>query len=145
MTPFQRQVRARVIQELRDRSHAPSVAELEAGLDATAAEVRQALHALVDAHRLALLPDSDTIWMAHPFSALPTVHAVRIGNRRWYANCAWDGLAILALLGDGTFATRCPASDEPMEYEVYGHQVRGTGLVHFLVPARSFWDDIGFT
>jgi hypothetical protein len=57
----------------------------------------------------------------------------------------WDGLAILGLLGDGTLETQSPASGTTLRYEVSAGRVTGEGCVDFLVPARSFWDDIGFT
>ena len=104
-----------------------------------------ALHALADAHRLALIPGTDSVWMAHPFSAVESDFIVRIGDRRWYANCVWDGLSILALLGNGALDTHSPGTGAAIRFEVVDGQALGAGLVHFLVPARSFWDDIGFT
>jgi hypothetical protein len=145
VTTFERLVRARVIQTLRDTSVAPSVADLALVLGVNAAQVRQALLALAKEHRLALHPGTDRVWMAHPFSAVRTDFLVRIGDREWYANCAWDGLSILALLGDGTLETHSPATGDPLTYVVREGHVAGEGIVHSLVPPRSFWDDVGFT
>lgn len=145
MNPFERIVRASVIQTLRDFSRAPSPEEIASSLGATGSAVSSALRALADEHRLALVPGTDSVWMAHPFSAVETDFVVRIGDRRWFANCVWDGLSILALLGDGTLDTHSPATGEAIRFAVADGQVIGEGLVHFLVPARAFWDDIGFT
>lgn len=145
MTRFERVVRASVIQWMRDRGQPPSVSDTSADVDATDADVRVALQALAREHRLALVPGTDAIWMAHPFSGVRTDVLVRIGARQWFANCAWDGLAILALLGDGTVETHSPATGEPIVLSVSAGAVSGDALVHFLVPARRFWDDIGFT
>jgi hypothetical protein len=142
---LERQVRASVIQTLRHTSVAPSIVDLASMLGVEATQVRQALRALADTHRLALRPGTDLVWMAHPFSAVATDFLVRIGDREWYANCAWDGLSILALLGDGMLATHSPATGEALTYVVRDGRVAGEGIVHFLVPPRSFWDDIGFT
>ena len=57
----------------------------------------------------------------------------------------WDGLALLALLGHRVLATHSPATGEPLDFEARGGRVRGEGIVHFLVAARRFWDDIGHT
>jgi hypothetical protein len=38
-----------------------------------------------------------------------------------------------------------PGTGKVIRFEVADRQVIGEGLVHFLVPARAFWDDIGFT
>jgi hypothetical protein len=145
MNNFERLVRAAVIGTLRDTASAPSLAAIAAALDAPESAVSAALHALAAAHRLVLIPGTDSVWMAHPFSGVPTDFVVTINGRRWFANCVWDGLAILALLGDGALATHSPATGDPIVFEVSPGKVRGDALVHFLVPARRFWEDIGFT
>ncbi|TLM99063.1 MAG: hypothetical protein FDZ75_00965 [Actinobacteria bacterium] len=105
----------------------------------------EALHVLADEHRLVLMPDTDRVMMAHPFSPIATDFLVTIGDRTWYANCVWDGLSILALLGDGMLETHSPATREPITLTVCDGVVDGDAIVHFLVPARHFWDDIVFT
>ena len=105
----------------------------------TVADVETALASLAEDHRLALADDGSVL-MAHPFSAVPTGYTAEVGDRSWYANCAWDALAILALLGDGV--TR---KDGSVLWTVEAGQVSPPGLVHFVVPAREFWTDIGFT
>jgi len=82
--------------------------------------------------------------MAHPFSGIKTDFVVAIGERQWFANCAWDGLSILALFGDGSLDTHSPATGDSMRFEVYNRTVNGAGVIHFLVPPRRFWDDIGY-
>jgi hypothetical protein len=142
---FERRVRALVIHSLRDTSRVPPTAAIAASLGESEAAVTAALRVLAAEHRLALVPGTDSVWMAHPFSAVPTDFLVTVGNRRWFANCEWDGLAILALLGDGTLDTHSPATGEPIRLGASAGTVLGEALVHFLVPARRFWDDIGFT
>jgi len=142
---FERRVRAAVYASLRDEAAAPTVARLAADLGAACEEVVAALRVLADLHCLVLVPGTESIWMAHPFSGLETDFRVTVGTRRWFANCVWDGLALLALLGDGSLATHSPATGEPLGFEAHGGRVRGDGVVHFLVPARRFWDDIGHT
>jgi hypothetical protein len=121
------------------------VETLAATLGASQKDVSAALQALAREHALVLMPGSDAIWMAHPFSGVETDFLVTIGGRRWFANCAWDGLSILALLGDGELETHSPASGELLRFGVSAGTVRGAGVIHILVPARKFWDDIGFT
>lgn len=145
MNAFERRVRAAVIHSLRDTSRVPPTAEIAASLGESESAVTSALRALAAAHRLALAPGAGSVWMAHPFSAVPTDFLVTIGSRQWFANCAWDGLSILALLGDGTLDTHSPATGEPIRLSVSAGKVLGGALVHFLMPARRFWDDIGFT
>jgi hypothetical protein len=142
---FERIVRGEVYRSFRDESAAPSVAELSRRVGAPEDHIVAALRALADEHCLVLLPGTDTIWMAHPFSGIETDFVVTVGERKWFANCAWDGLSILALFGDGTLDTHSPGSGDPLRFLVRNRVVSGEGIVHFLVPAARFWDDIGYT
>ena len=129
----------------RVKSRAPTPEVLAAVTGSRRAAVISALRTLADEHCLVLLPDGESIWMAHPFSGVETDFRVTLGDHRWFANCVWDGLSILALFGDGSLNTHSPATGDPLRFDVARGAVRGEGLVHFLVPARRFWDDIGYT
>ena len=145
MKTIERRVRAHVIQTLHRTAVAPSVAETATTLDIPQSDVVEALHSLADQHRLVLLPGTDAVWMAHPFSAIATDFVVYAAGQRWYANCVWDGLSILGIVGDGRLETHSPHTGAPVRFDVLDGQVTGDAIVHFLVPARRFWDDIGFT
>lgn len=140
MTPLDREVRAAIYGLLADGSTDVGVGLVAErggwGVD----EVALSFSNLSREHRVVLTPASDRIRMAHPFSGVPTPYTAEIGGRSWFANCAWDALAILALLGDGV--TR---GEDGLVWTVDGGVVTPDGLVHLLVPARLFWDDIGFT
>jgi len=142
---FERQVRAIVIQALRDTGAAPTAASIGHALGVEESRVTAALRSLADEHRLVLVPGADRVMMAHPFSGIASDFRVTISGRPWFANCVWDGLSILALLGDGTLETHSPATGEPITLTARGGVVHGDAVVHFLVPARHFWDDIVFT
>lgn len=101
------------------------------------------LESLETQHRIALLPDTHRVLMAHPFSGLDTGYRAHIDERSWLANCAWDALAIVALLGEGT--GRATGRDGIIHWHIEGGRVSPNGLVHLLVPAKRFWNDIGFT
>jgi hypothetical protein len=127
---------------------APTAAETASELGLTQEEAADAYRRLHDAHALVLEPGSTAIRMLNPFSAVATPHRVDAAGRTWFANCAWDSLGIPAALhADGIVRSECPDCAEPLELEVRGGRlVRGAGLlVHFVVPARSWWDDIAFT
>ena len=127
---------------------ASSVGEAAEALDLPAAEVSDAYWRLHDAHALVLQPDRNEIRMLNPFSAVETTYRVEAGGRSWFGNCAWDSLGIPgALHGDGRIEAACPDCGETLELEVRdGELVRGRELlVHFVVPARRWWDDIVFT
>jgi hypothetical protein len=132
---------------VRDR-RAPTPPETAAALGIDVDEARAAYRRLHDAHALVLFPGSTEIRMLNPFSTEETPHRVEAGGRSWFANCAWDALGIPAALhADGRVRSECADCGEIVELYVQdGELVRGRELlVHFVVPARSWWDDIGFT
>ncbi|NNE11075.1 MAG: hypothetical protein HKN41_02395, partial [Ilumatobacter sp.] len=107
-------------------------------------ELDRRLRALHD-HHLVVLDANGTVRMALPFSAVPTDHVVRSGDRSWFANCAWDALAIPAALGINA-DIEAPRLDDgaPVDLRVVDGELAGEldGQVHFAVPARHWWDDI---
>jgi hypothetical protein len=141
----ERTVRAHVIDRLRDTGAAPGVADVSAALAIPQAAVSAGLRSLAGRHLLVLRPGSDAIWMVHPFSGIETDFVVHAMGRTWYANCVWDGLAILGLVGRGRLETHSPQTGEAIRFDVEDDRVAGHAIVHFLVPAKRFWDDIGFT
>lgn len=126
----------------------PTVSETARALAREDDDVADAYRRLHDSHALVLHPDTLDVWMAHPFCFAPTPHRVRAGGREWTATCAWDALGIPAALhGDGRIESACACCDDPLALEVRdGELAAGADLlVHFVVPARRWWDDIGFT
>ncbi len=83
--------------------------------------------------------------MAHPFSGIETGYRTQIEDRTWDANCGWDAFAILAMLGDGTVVSPSPLDGTRSRWTVEGGRVEQKGIVHFVVRASEFWDDIEFT
>jgi hypothetical protein len=104
------------------------------------------LRRLHDAHAL-VLDAAGEIRMANPFSAVPTPYRVEAGDRRWYANCAWDAFGIPAALRvEGHVSSTCPDCGAALELDVgAGRPVPEELVFHVVVPAARWWDDIVFT
>jgi len=141
------EIRLWIYRHFVDTGRAPSPVEIAARFQLTPGTVEERLRGLQDEDALVLLPGSSYIWMAEPFSAVPTSFLVRSGPRQWWGNCIWDALAILALVDtDGSVSTACPHSGQPLLVSVTnGSLANAQGIVHFAVPAREWWRDIGFT
>ena len=139
-------VRVAVYRLFIDLGRAPVAAEVARSIIRSPVAVEEAFRRLHEAHLLVLAQGSDYIWMANPFSALPTAYSVNSGDRRFWGNCIWDALGILAVLGsDGSVAALCPDCGEELHLEVReGNLVPTDHVVNFTVPARHWWDDIGF-
>jgi len=126
----------------------PTTADTALAFGDEEAEIADSYRRLHDAHALVLIPGSTEIWMANPFCFAPTPHRVTAGGRTWTGTCAWDALGIPgALHGDGDIATECACCGESLRLAVHdGDLTDGAEvLCHILVPARRWWEDIGFT
>ena len=125
----------------------PMPAELALALSQPSDEIEASLHRLADAHVLVLAPGTPYIWMANPFSALPSPYRVRARDRDWWGICVWDAFGIVVLLGgDGTVSSLCPDCGQELQVSVRGGEVEDKEYaVHYGVPAADWWDDIGFT
>lgn len=146
ITEFDNEVRLAVYRFFVDEERAPVTAEIAKIISSTPGEVEDAYRRLHDAHVLVLAPGTPYIWMANPFSALPTPHMVRCKDKTYWGNCIWDALGIVAMLGsDGSVTSRCPDCGEELRLEIRdGRPSDSAYVVHFAVPAVRWWDDIGF-
>ena len=97
------------------------------------------------AKRTIVLQEDGEILMANPFSAVPTGFETVADGKRWWGNCIWDSLGILAAIGrDGSVHASCGCCGAAMEVRVAQGECLGVGVAHFGVPARHWWDDIVF-
>ena len=143
---FDVQLRAHVYDATFRDGTPPRIDAAASALGVSVGEVRESLRRLAAARALVLQAD-DEILMANPFSAVPTPFTVVAGGRSYYGNCIWDALGIPALLGaDATVTAGCGDCGEDLTLVVAnGGLVQSEGVVHFAVPARRWWDNIGFT
>jgi len=147
LTDFDWAVRAEIYRTFADRGSAPSIPDLAVAVRGTTEQVRTALRGLLEAHEVAPDDTRDSVWMAHPFSGVPTDYPVQTRRMTCYANCAWDALGVPAILcTDGWTRTHCAESGDAMEFGIRGGRVEGDdGVIYFVTPLRDAWVDIGFT
>ena len=140
-------VRLSVYQHFVRRGLAPAVGDISDELGASPAAIAASLERLAAAHVLVLDPATRGLWMAMPFSAVPTAFRVRTSAGEWWANCAWDALGISAMLQAPAeiISTGTDCGDPPPIHTTGRALSTGSGVVHFAVPAAAWWDDIGFT
>jgi len=125
----------------------PSIETIAGTLAASDQVVRAGLQRLADIHAF-VLSDNGEIEMAHPFSAVPTAYTVVSDRVSYFANCAWDTVAIPALLEiNARVAAQCHCScSDPIALEFdNGNLTPVDAVVHFAVPPKRFYDDVRFT
>ena len=143
---FDRDVRLRLYALFVETGAAPAVADVARSLGASSANVAAAYERLATAHVIVLRPGTTDILMAAPFSAVPTRFQVESRGQRYWANCIWDALGVPVVLeADARITARCGDCDAPVTLRTAGTSLDGSGVVHFAVPARRWWDDIAYT
>lgn len=146
MEPVDWRLRAELYQQFIEGAGSPSHASLGAAMEMEEEEIRRRLSVLAAHHLITQQGDDGFVWMVHPFSAVPTAFPVETLLGLFWANCAWDVLGIPSLLGvDSTTRTRCAESGQDLELGVLSGEAWGEGCIHFLVPPRDSWNDIGYT
>lgn len=107
----------------------------------------ETLRALEAARHLKLVPGTQRILMAFPFSAVATPFRVtRKNGQQYFANCAWDAVAFHAMLNEPVrIASRCHHCAEPVAIELADGRVTTSPrepLVYLSLPASQWWNDI---
>jgi len=153
-----RSVRQAIYTSMVESGVVPTPADVALACAISDARVETMFRALADAHVIVLQPGSTKLWAAPPFSAVPSGFTVRARvisaaeadtrprDRSWFAPCAWDAFGIPAALhADANIDASCSDSGDPIQCGVRDGRAFGEGVIHLLVPAPHFWDDIIYT
>jgi hypothetical protein len=147
MSPEEAAVRLFIYESAR-AGRVPTPAEIGRRFSMSPRQAATTLQRLQDEHdAIVLLPDSPYIWMAEPFSAVPTDYPVIAESGRWFGNCVWDALAIASLVEQPCrIPAACPESGEELVLTTSGGALTSApGIVHFAMPPARWWESIGFT
>lgn len=143
---FDTSVKLAVYRHFAETGQRPAPQQIAHRVGSDALGVLDAYARLAAQRLLVLEADGASIRMASPFSGVPTHHLVEADGVRYYANCAWDALGVVAALGrDATVHSRCEQSGEPLHLLIGADGPDSDWLFHCLVPAAHWWDDIVFT
>ncbi len=141
-----RRVRTIIYEHVVNTGRAPSIEDVVAVEGGDMAEIANAFRELAQAHVVVLKPGTTELWSAPPFSAVPTGFRAQNSRGSWYAPCAWDMFGVpAALKSDAALDARCAWSGDPLPAAIRNGDASGAGIIHLVVPARHFWDDIFYT
>lgn len=140
-------VRFFILQYFVSNTRPPEVEETAAYFQIGLEEVKTAFQELHRRDAIYLEPGTDKIRMAFPFSAVPTAFQVEAQGKSYWANCAWDALAIpVAMQCDADIETSCAENQEPIFLMVCDSRIVHHGeCVHFLLPFQHWYDDLAYT
>jgi hypothetical protein len=140
------ELKVAIYNHIAETTQAPTVFDMASAVGMREKEVHDGYQRLAAKRVLVLESNGETIRMAPPFSGIPTQHRVRVGDKEYYANCAWDALGIPAALhSDAEIYSRCEQSKQPLHIVVQGRPFPVPCVIHFAVPAAQWWEDIVYT
>jgi hypothetical protein len=142
-----RDLRIYIYDVLLDRGFPPSALDVARHFGRGEREVKHAIAELKIGKTVLPHPVTREVWMAGPFASATTDYQVAGKHATWYANCAWDMLGIPMIAKEWVaISTTCAESGAPIRLSADAESPPGDDLVvHFLVPARQWYNDIGFT
>jgi hypothetical protein len=140
------ELRSLIYQQIVDTGGVPPRSDLRSAI-AEPGALDEQLRDLHEAHMIVLDDRPDRVGeirMALPFSAEPTNFRVETQRGAWFANCAWDSLAVAAALHEDAHITSTwNDTDNLLERDIVdGRLDDHDGLIEFQIPARQWWDDI---
>ena len=144
---FDHDVRMHVFQTAAATGSVPQAPAIAAALGAPTARVTEALARLAADKVLILAPNSTTIWSANPFCAVRSGFRVVARGITYWGICIWDALGIVAAISADEAAVSAPCGDcgEQLHMSIAGGELaRAEGVIHFAVPAKRWWENIGF-
>jgi len=141
------QIRHFVYTYFADTTLPPSIDDTAAHFNISTEEASEYYKELNSRHAFFLEPNTVSIRMAWPFSAVPTDFKVHINDKTYYANCAWDMLGVsITLHTDAVIEAVCTESNESVQLEVKDGQISHNDLlIHFPIPFAHWYDDLVFT
>ena len=110
-------------------------------------EAFSALKTVEADHHILLVPGTQRILMANPYSAVTTPFRVRIGGRRYFANCAWDTVSLHVMLdADADIDSFCHHCAERISLSLSKGSIVSSNpanpLIFLSVPVAKWYDNL---
>jgi hypothetical protein len=130
-----------------EHARAPVLEEMVQSFGLSRKEAYEGLRLLEADHHILLLPGTQRILMANPYSGITTPFRVHIGGRHYFANCAWDTVSLHVMLGkDARVESYCHHCAEPIGIRLSrGRVVSSTParpLILLSVPVSKWYDNL---
>jgi len=126
---------------------APVLEQVMREFNLSSDEAADAFRKLQDAHHISLVAGTTRILMAFPFSAVTTPFRTAVGERTYFANCAWDTVALHVMLEkDARVESYCHHCAEPVEIALREGRVVSSQppepLIFLSMPVAKWYDNL---
>ncbi len=150
---LQKNVRKYIFEHFEEHATAPVLEQIMRKFGLDRASAFKVLEELQSARHIALLAGTQRILMAFPFSSIVTPFRVRVTGKEkeYFANCAWDAVAIHVALGrEQWISSYCHHCSKDInihlkDQRVVSRQSDNQPLVYLALPASKWWENILLT
>jgi len=149
---IQKNVRKYIFEHFEEHTTAPVLEQIMRKFGMDRASAFKVLVDLQSARHIALLTGTQRILMAFPFSSIVTPFRVKVAGKakEYFANCAWDAVAIHVALGkEQWISSYCHHCSEDIKIHLEDQRVVAESdtrpLVYLALPASKWWDNIVLT
>jgi hypothetical protein len=150
---LQKDVRKYILEHFEEHTTAPVLEQIMRKFGLDRASAFKVLVELQSARHIALLGDTQRILMAFPFSSIVTPFRVRLTgkDKEYFANCAWDAVAIHVTLGkEQWISSYCHHCSEDIKIHLKDQRLisqrsDNLPLVYLALPASKWWENIVLT
>jgi hypothetical protein len=150
---LQKSVRKYIFEHFEEHTTAPVLEQIMRKFGLDRASAFKVLVELQSARHIALLTGTQRILMAFPFSSIVTPFRVKVTGKEieYFANCAWDAVAIHVALGkEQWISSYCHHCSEDIkihlkDQRIVSHQSDNQPLVYLALPASKWWENIVLT
>jgi len=146
-TDTSNQVRKYIFDHFYQHANAPVLEELMDHFHVSRDQAYSVLAELEAAHHIILLPGTQRILMANPFSSITTPFQDTINGKTYFANCAWDTVSLHVMLGeDTTVESYCHHCAEPITIRLSQEKVVASKpenpLIYLSVPVSKWFENL---
>jgi len=147
MNQEQRVTRKYIFDHFFEYTTAPPLEEVMQRFKLTRKEAFNRFRELEADHHILLIPGTQRILMANPFSAVSTPFKVYVGGSRYYANCAWDTVALHVMLEkEARIASFCHHCADSIEITMSGGEVKASSppspVIFLSTPVANWYDNL---
>lgn len=150
---LEKNVRKYIFEHFEEYTTAPVLEQITRKFGLDRASAFKVLADLQTARHVALLTGTQRILMAFPFSSIATPFRVKVAgkDREYFANCAWDAVAMHVALGkEQWISSYCHHCWEEIkihlkDQKVISQQSDSQPLVYLALPASKWWENIVLT
>ncbi|MDA4128198.1 MAG: alkylmercury lyase family protein [Thaumarchaeota archaeon] len=144
---IQRHVRKYVFDYFLENTRAPVLEEVMQKFQVSREAAFSLLKELEASHHLLLLPGTQRILIANPFSSITTPFKDYIDGRTYFANCAWDTISMHVMIGrDTEVESFCHHCSEPIKIRLSEELVVASDpkdpLIFLSVPVSKWYDNL---